>query len=74
MTGTKVQLIQYSTFQAQGEKENFTRVLYKQKRGQFQSSESWSRVPIRIPAVVPTNLPFCNHISVNYRIVVSIKK
>ena len=74
MTGTKVQLIQFSTFRAQGSKKQSTRVLYKQKRGQFQSSESWSRVPIQIPAVVPSNLPFCNHISVDYRIVVSILK
>ena len=73
MNGTKMQLIQYSTFHAQGETKISTRVLYQQERGQFQSSESWSRVPIHIPAVVPSNLQFCN-ISVDYRIVVSIFK
>jgi len=74
MTGTKMQLIQYSTFHAQGKKKNCSRVLYQQKRGRIQSSESWSRVPIQIPAVVPSTLLFCNPISVNYRIVVSIFK
>jgi hypothetical protein len=74
MTGTKVELIQYNTFHAQGEKKISTCVLYQQKRGQFDSSESWSRVPIPIPAVVPSTLPFCNHISVDYRIVVCLFK
>ena len=73
MNGTKMQLIQYSTFHAQGETKISTRVLYQQERGQFQSSESWSRVPIQIPVVVPSTLQFCN-ISVDYRIVVSIFK
>jgi Arrestin (or S-antigen), C-terminal domain len=72
MTGTKMQLIQFNTFHAQGKKKICSRVLYQQKRGQFQSSESWSRVPIQIPAVVPSTLLICNHINVNYRIVVSI--
>jgi hypothetical protein len=72
ITGTKLQLIQHSIFEAQGEKKIGSRVLYQQKRGQFDFRESWSRVPIRIPAVVPTSLPFCKHISVGYRIVVSI--
>jgi Arrestin (or S-antigen), C-terminal domain len=74
VSGTTVQLIQYSIFEAQGEKQICSRVLHQQNRGKFEFRESWSRVPIQIPAVVPTSLPFCKIITVGYRIVVSISK
>jgi len=68
MRGTKVQLIQHVSCRAEGETENASYVIAEQAHGKFLEADEWDNVAIQVPPVVPSGLPFCNIISVAYRL------
>ena len=68
MLGSKVQLIQITAFHARNKSKIVEKVLGELQRGPFGESELWDHVPIGIPPVPPTSLPYCNIINIDYRI------
>lgn len=73
---TKVQLIQevkYVTKAGRKHPSNWSKhTLYEVKRGSFGAFETWDRVPIEIPPVVPSHLPGCGIIDINYKLLFTL--
>ena len=70
MLGSKVQLVQNTTFHAQGKSKAVVHVLSELERGAFGESDVWDHFPIAVPPVPPSSLPKCNIIEIDYSIVV----
>ena len=69
---TIMEFKQVTSFHASGHTKIVERILGEQKRGEFNALEVWEEHPIRVPAVAPSNLPFCQIININYLIRVII--
>jgi|ERR1712071_70934 len=68
MRQSKVQLVEFAEYRAGGHIHRTQRVISEQIRGEFGECDVWEQVPITIPPVAPSGLPFCNIISIAYRI------
>jgi len=72
MRGSKVQLIEYVTCYAQGMPDHTERVLAELEHPQFAEVDEWNNVPIPVPPVAASGLPFCHIIEIAYRLKFSV--
>jgi len=68
MRDCRIRLVEIAEYYASGQKHISTRILNQVSHGPFDKLMEWDRVPIMVPPVAPSGLPFCSIITIGYRI------
>jgi len=69
MRDAKIQLIEVAVYRARGETHTSSRVINEIPYGEIkEKSYEWDRVPLLVPPVASSGLPFCSIIDVGYRV------
>ncbi|XP_046451060.1 arrestin domain-containing protein 17-like isoform X1 [Daphnia pulex] len=72
MRGTKVQIIEKTSYHATRATEFHERVINESIRGKFKDFQAWENYAIIVPPIVSSNLQFCNIIDVSYSIMFAV--